>query len=181
MNYIESHFENMLSGKKIIIASSASISIYRIPDLIRDLKREGASVVSAMSQQAVSMIGQTIMEWATGNPAVTQITGNIEHISMFDENTILLVAPASYNTIGKMANGISDSIPSLFFSYALGHGNKIVVVPAMHRDMFESPVNKENIEKLKKLGVLVVDPEFDETKAKIAFSISSFLPFEIIV
>ena len=168
MNYIESHFENMLSGKKIIIASSASISIYRIPDLIRDLKREGASVVSAMSQQAVSMIGQTIMEWATGNPAVTKITGNIEHISMFDENTILLVAPASYNTIGKMANGISDSIPSLFFSYALGHGNKIVVVPAMHRDMFENPVNKENIEKLKKLGVLVVDPEFDETKAKIA-------------
>lgn len=168
MNYIESHFENMLSGKKVIIASSASISIYRIPDLIRDLKREGASVVSAMSNAAVSMIGKTIMEWATGNPAVTEITGKIEHISMFDDNTILLVAPASYNTIGKMANGISDSIPSLFFSYALGHGNKIVVVPAMHRDMFENPINKENIEKLKKHGVLIVDPEFDETKAKIA-------------
>jgi phosphopantothenoylcysteine decarboxylase/phosphopantothenate--cysteine ligase len=168
MNYIESHFENMLAGKKIIVASSASISIYRIPDLIRDLKREGASVVSVMSQSAVSMIGQTIMEWATGNPVITEISGNIEHISMFDDNTILLVAPASYNTIGKMANGISDSMPSLFFSYALGHGNSIVVVPAMHRDMMENPVNKENIEKLKKQGVLVVDPEFDETKAKIA-------------
>ncbi|WP_337861053.1 bifunctional phosphopantothenoylcysteine decarboxylase/phosphopantothenate--cysteine ligase CoaBC [Ferroplasma sp.] len=168
MNYIESHFENMLSGKKVIIVSSASISIYRIPDLIRDLKREGATVVSAMSQSAVSMIGKTIMEWATGNPVVTEITGNIEHISMFDDNTILLVAPASYNTIGKMANGISDSIPSLFFSYALGHGNSIVVVPAMHKDMFANPVNKENIEKLKNKGVLIVEPEFDETKAKIA-------------
>ena len=168
MNYIESHFENMLSGKKVIIASSASISIYRIPDLMRDIKREGATTVSAMSNSAVSMIGKTIMEWATGNPVVTEITGNIEHISMFDKDTILLVAPASYNTIGKMARGISDSIPSLFFSYALGHGNKIVVVPAMHRDMMENPVNKENIEILKKLGVLVVDPEFDETKAKIA-------------
>ncbi len=168
MNYIESHFENMLSGKKVIVASSASISIYRIPDLVRDLKREGASVVSAMSQSAVSMMGKTIMEWATGNSVVTEISGNIEHISMFDKNTILLVAPASYNTIGKMANGISDSIPSLFFSYALGHGNSIVVVPAMHRDMMENPVNKENIGKLKNLGVLVVDPEFDETKAKIA-------------
>ncbi len=168
MNYIESHFENMLSGKKVVIASSASISIYRIPDLIRDIKREGATTVSAMSNSAVSMIGKTIMEWATGNPVVTEITGNIEHISMFDKDTILLVAPASYNTIGKMARGISDSIPSLFFSYALGHGNKIVVVPAMHRDMMENPVNKENIEILKKLGVLVVDPEFDETKAKIA-------------
>ena len=168
MNYIESHFENMLSGKKVVIASSASISIYRIPDLIRDIKREGATTVSAMSNSAVSMIGKTIMEWATGNPVVTEITGNIEHISMFDKDTILLVAPASYNTIGKMARGISDSIPSLFFSYALGHGNKIVVVPAMHRDMMENPVNKENIGILKKLGVLVVDPEFDETKAKIA-------------
>jgi phosphopantothenoylcysteine decarboxylase/phosphopantothenate--cysteine ligase len=168
MNYIESHFENMLSGKKVIIASSASISIYRIPDLMRDIKREGATTVSAMSNSAVSMIGKTIMEWATGNPVVTEITGNIEHISMFDKDTILLVAPASYNTIGKMARGISDSIPSLFFSYALGHGNKIVVVPAMHRDMMENPVNKENIGILKKLGVLVVDPEFDETKAKIA-------------
>ncbi len=168
MNYIESHFENMLSGKKVIVASSASISIYRIPDLIRDLKREGASVISAMSPSAVSMIGKTIMEWATGNPVLTEITGNIEHISMFDDNTILLVAPASYNTIGKMANGISDNIPSLFFSYALGHGNSIVVVPAMHRDMMENPVNKENIETLKKHGVLVVDPEYDDTKAKIA-------------
>ncbi len=168
MNYIESHFENMLSGKKVIIASSASISIYRIPDLIRDIKREGAKTVSAMSRSAVSMIGKTIMEWATGNPVVTEITGNIEHISMFDENTVLLVAPASYNTIGKMARGISDSIPSLFFSYALGHGNKIVVVPAMHRDMMENPVNKENIETLKKMGVLVVEPEYDDTKAKLA-------------
>ena len=168
MNYIESHFENMLSGKKVIIASSASISIYRIPDLIRDIKREGAKTVSAMSRSAVSMIGKTIMEWATGNPVVTEITGNIEHISMFDENTVLLVAPASYNTIGKMARGISDSIPSLFFSYALGHGNKIVVVPAMHRDMMENPVNKENIDTLKKMGVLVVEPEYDDTKAKLA-------------
>ena len=73
MNYIESHFENMLSGKKIIVASSASISIYRIPDLIRDLKREGASVVSAMSQQAVSMIGQT-MKIGSGSPFSEIIT-----------------------------------------------------------------------------------------------------------
>ena len=56
MNYIESHFEYMLSGKKVIIASSASISIYRIPDLIRDIKREGAKVVSVMSNSAVAMI-----------------------------------------------------------------------------------------------------------------------------
>ncbi len=168
MNYTESHFENMLAGKKIIIASSASISIYRIPDLIRDIKREGADVISAMSSSAISLIGKTVMEWATGNPVVSEITGNIEHISLFDENTILLVAPASYNTIGKMANGISDSIPSLFFSYAIGHGNKVVVVPAMHKDMMQNEVNKHNIERLKGLGVFIVDPEYDDTKAKIA-------------
>ncbi|MEM0139821.1 MAG: bifunctional phosphopantothenoylcysteine decarboxylase/phosphopantothenate--cysteine ligase CoaBC [Ferroplasma sp.] len=168
MNYSESHFENLLSGKKVVIASSASISIYRIPDLIRDIKREGADVFSVMSSSAISMLGTTIMEWATGHPVIKEISGKIEHISMFDDNTILLVAPASYNTIGKMANGIADNMPSLFFSYALGHGNRIVVVPAMHRDMMENEVNKSNIKRLKELGIIFVDPEYDDTKAKLA-------------
>ncbi len=168
MNYIEPHFENMLSGKKVVIASSASISIYRIPDLIRDIKREGADVVSGMSETASKLIGPDVMKWASGHDAITKITGSIEHISLFDENTILLIAPASYNTIGKMASGISDSIPSLFFSFAYGHGNPVVVVPTMHKDMMNNKINLENIQKLKELGVLIVEPEYDDTKAKIA-------------
>jgi phosphopantothenoylcysteine decarboxylase/phosphopantothenate--cysteine ligase len=168
MNYIESHFENMLSGKKVVIASSASISIYRIPDLIRDIKREGADVISGMSENASKLINPDVMKWASGHDVVTKITGNIEHISLFDENTILLIAPASYNTIAKMANGIADNIPSLFFSYAYGHGNPVVIVPAMHKDMMNGKINMGNIKKLRELGILIVDPEYDDTKAKIA-------------
>ncbi len=168
MNYIESHFENMLSGKKVVIASSASISIYRIPDLIRDIKREGADVIPGMSENASKLIDPDVMKWASGHDVVTKITGNIEHISLFDENTILLIAPASYNTIAKMANGIADNIPSLFFSYAYGHGNPVVIVPAMHKDMMNNKINIENIKKLRELGILIVDPEYDDTKAKIA-------------
>ncbi len=168
MNYIETHFENMLSGKKVVIASSASISIYRIPDLIRDIKREGADVISGMSESAAKMVSPDVMKWASGHDVITKITGNIEHISLFDENTILLIAPATYNTIAKMANGIADNIPSLFFSFAYGHGNPVVIVPAMHKDMMNNKINLENIKKLKDSGVLIVDPEYDDTKAKIA-------------
>ncbi len=167
-SYIKSHFENMLHGKKVVIASSASISLYRIPDLIRDIKREGADVISGLSSSAAEMLNPEIFKWASGHEVVTKISGYIEHISLFDENTILLIAPASYNTIGKMANGIADNIPSLLFSYAHGHKNSVVVVPAMHKDMMNSDINKENIKKLEDIGVLIADPEYDETKAKLA-------------
>ncbi len=167
-SYIKSHFENMLHGKRVVVASSASISLYRIPDLIRDIKREGADVISGISSSAAEMLSPEIFKWATGHDVITEISGYIEHISLFDKDTILLIAPASYNTIGKMANGIADNIPSIFFSYAYGHKNPVIVVPAMHKDMMNTSINKENIKKLKETGVLIVEPEYDETKAKLA-------------
>ncbi len=164
----KTRFAGMLAGKNIIIATSASISIYRIPDLIRDLRREGADVTVAMSKASQDMVSPEVMKWASGHDVVTDITGNIEHITLFKEDTLLLLAPATYDSIGKMANGIADNIPSLFFSYALNATGKIVIVPAMHRHMMENKINLENIEKLKSLGCMIVEPEYDEEKAKIA-------------
>jgi len=169
--YDENSYSRMLEGYTVIVATSGSISIYRIPDLVRDLRREGADVIVGMSQSSAAMVSPEVMKWASERDVVTEITGRIEHISLFAENRekkILLIAPASYNTLGKMANGITDSIPSLFFSFAFGHGVKTVVAPAMHRSMMENPINQANIEKLRSLGVSFVDPIYDDEKAKLS-------------
>lgn len=164
-------FSGTLKNKRVVLATSASVSIYRVPDLVRDLRRKGADVIVAMSENSAKFISPEIMKWASENDVITQITGNIEHIKLFigrSEDTVLLVAPASYNTIGKMANGISDSVPSLLFSFALGQGTRIILAPAMHLDMMTNPINEKNIETLKNYGVQIVEPIYEEQKAKLS-------------
>ena len=164
-------FVSSLKGKRVIIGITASISIYRVPDIIRDLRREGAEVIAGMSREACEMVSPEVFKWATGNPVITNITGHIEHVSLFEErpgDTMLLVCPASYNFIGKAASGISDDVPSLFFSFALGNGNPIVVSPVMHEGMMVNPINKENLAKLEQLGVSIVPPRVESGKAKIS-------------
>ncbi len=167
----ETRFAGALSGKKVVLAITASISIYRIPDLIRDLRREGAEVTVGMSREAASMVNPNVMEWASEREVVTEITGFIEHISCFEgnpKNTLLMVCPASYNFIGKAASGISDDVPSLFFSFALGNGNPVLIAPVMHEGMMVNPINSANLKKLGEAGVAIVPPKMHSEKAKIS-------------
>lgn len=161
----------LLSGRRVVVGASGSISIYRLPDIIRELKVMGADVHAGLSGTAESLVGEEVFRWATGHDPVVKITGKIEHISLFEkgpENTVLLLAPATYNVIGKVASGISDTVPSVFFSYAFGAGVPVIVAPAMHRAMLENRILDENIVKLRKLGIDFVDPEMDPEKAKLS-------------
>lgn len=159
-----------LSGFRVVLGITGSISVYRIPDLVRDLVREGAEVRCGLSEAAQSLVSDDVFEWASGFKAVTRISGKIEHISLFTEpdKTVLLIAPATYNFIGKIANGIADTVPTLFFSYAFGKSVKVILSPAMHESMLKNPVLTENIERLHSLGVSFVQPKIEEEKAKIA-------------
>lgn len=164
-------FENSLAGKTVVVAATASISIYRLPDIIRDLRREGASVIVGMSREATELISPEVLKWASENEVITKITGEIEHISRFigqPENTLMLACPASYNFIGKAASGISDDVPSLFFSFALGNGNPVVISPVMHEGMMVNPINASNLKKLEDAGVSIIPPRIEEQKAKIS-------------
>jgi phosphopantothenoylcysteine decarboxylase/phosphopantothenate--cysteine ligase len=163
-----------LEGKKIVIGVTASISIYRIPDLVRDLVKLEASVTCAMSDPSQKLVSPEIFRWASGNDPVTSISGRVEHISFFSDpnNTVLVIAPATYNILGKMAAGISDEIPSLMFAYAFGHGVPVIVAPAMHEDMLRNPVMVDNIRRLSSLGVSFVSPRIEDEKAKISENIS---------
>lgn len=160
-----------LKGVSVVIGTTASIALYRIPDLIRELNRGGSAVHVGMSWSSAKLVSPEVMKWASGNEPIVNVTGDIEHIRLFDDagmKHVLVLAPASYNVIGKVASGISDTVPSLFFAYAFGHGVPVVIAPAMHRAMLENSIMQENLNKLKKLGVDIVDPEMDPEKAKLS-------------
>jgi len=157
-----------LRGKTIILAMSGGISIYRIPDVARLLIRHGANVVPFMSREASNLINPRIMEWATGNKPIIKMSGYAEHVNICGESDAVLVAPATANTIGKIANGIADTPITLCVMVALGAHIPIVIAPAMNDNMWNNPLVKSNLDSLAQLGVRIVEPVIMEEKAKLA-------------
>jgi|Deesub1362B_J571_1020462.scaffolds.fasta_scaffold00007_322 phosphopantothenoylcysteine decarboxylase/phosphopantothenate--cysteine ligase len=160
-----------LLGKKIVLAIPGSIAAVECVKLARELIRHGAEVHAVMSENAQKIIHPYAMEFATGNKVVTEITGFIEHVELCGEHEnkadLVLVCPATANTISKIACGIDDTPVTTVVTTAFAH-TPIMIAPAMHSTMYEHPVIRENIEKLKKLGVEFIGPKFEEGKAKVA-------------
>jgi len=163
---------NLLKERKIALCITGSVAAAKCPDIARELMRHGAEVYAVMSAMAQKIIHPYLMEWATGNPVVTELTGKIEHVMLAgefpDKVDLVLVAPATANTISKIACGIDDTPVTTVVSTAFGSNIPIMVVPAMHESMYRHPVVTENVRKLQSLGVEFVGPRVEEGKAKIA-------------
>ncbi|MEM1537367.1 MAG: bifunctional phosphopantothenoylcysteine decarboxylase/phosphopantothenate--cysteine ligase CoaBC [Candidatus Nezhaarchaeales archaeon] len=159
-----------LQGLKIVICITGSAAAFKCPDLARELMRHGADVHVVMTATATRFIHPSLMEWATGNPVTVELTGKAEHISLAGEHKLkadlVLVAPSTANTIGKAAHGIADTSVTTVILTAMGSGIPILIVPAMHSSLYKSPINQENIEKLKRIGVEFIEPRWEEGKAK---------------
>jgi phosphopantothenoylcysteine decarboxylase/phosphopantothenate--cysteine ligase len=162
----------LLAGKRIAIGITGSVAVLEIVKLARTLMRYGATVYAAMTKAAIELIQPDLVEWAIGNPVITKLTGQIEHVHLCgqhpDKVDLLLIAPSTANTIGKIANGIDDTVVTTFATTAFGTGIPIAIVPAMHATMYDNPMVVENISKLKKEGVHFIGPRIEEGKAKIA-------------
>ncbi len=134
--------------------------------------RHGATVVPVLSAEAARLIGEPLLHWATGQRPVTELTGEIEHVAQVGNvpghADLLLIAPATANTIGKIAAGIDDGPVTTFATTAIGEGIPVIVVPAMHEPMYRHPIVGRNLETLRGIGVEVVMPRIEEGKAKIA-------------
>jgi phosphopantothenoylcysteine decarboxylase/phosphopantothenate--cysteine ligase len=156
-------------GKKIVLCITGSVAAYKAIELSRMLMRHGADVHVVMSKSAHMATSPDIMNWATGNDVVTKLTGNLEHVVLADVNTsdLILVYPCTANTIGKMANGIDDTTVASVLSVALGTTLPILVAPAMHGPMYTNQIIRQNIERLKGIGVKFLGPCLTEGKAKI--------------
>ena len=159
-----------MKSKKIVIGVCGSVAAIRVPELIRELKRKGIGVQCVMSESAKSIIHPNVLEWASGNEVVTELTGKVEYIESLGvdgDASLLLICPATANTISKIASGIDDTTVTTFATTALGSKIPVVIVPAMHMSMYKNPFVAENIRRLKKIGVKFIEPKIEENKAKV--------------
>lgn len=159
-----------LKDKKIVLCISGSIAAVESPKLARLLMRHGADVYVAMSGAAQKIIRPEALEWATGNPVITELTGKIEHVQLAGnwkgKADLVLLAPSTANTISKIANGIDDTVVTTIISTALGSDIPLIIIPSMHESMYKHPIVTENLKKLESLRVEIVRPILEEGKAK---------------
>jgi len=168
---ISSTKSKKLKGKRIVLAVCGSIAAIEAPKLARELMRHGAEVIPVLSEAGQTVIHPWALECVTGKKTITEITGFCEHIEHCGDwegkVDMLLICPATANTISKIATGIDDSVVTTYASTALGAKIPIVIALAMHESMINNPFVQENIAKLKKTGVRFVDPKMEEEKAKL--------------
>jgi len=163
---------NELGGKKIALLVSSSVASFKTPEIARELMRHGADVHIVTTPSSEKMVGADLLEWATGNPVVTKLTGKLEHIALAGNSQthvdLVLIAPATANTIGKLASGIDDTPVTTVAATAVGSKIPVLIAPAMHEPLYDHPLVQQNIASLEEIGVQFIQPEVVEGKAKIA-------------
>ena len=147
----------------IVLCVTGSVAAVETVKLARELKRKGFQVKCFMSDGACDIINPYALEFATGEKVITKLTGDIEHVKYADED-LILVAPATANVISKFTYKIADNPINTLLLTASGYNTPIVFVPSMHQSMYQAV--DENIQKLKKEGVVFMEPKQEENKAK---------------
>ena len=161
----------MLAGVNVALCVSGSIAAVKTTELVHELRRRGATVRAVMTESAQGIVHPWSVEFATENPVVTEITGNIEHVELCGREgwaDVLLIAPATANTVGKIGAAIDDTPVTTCATTALGSGVPVVIAPAMHEPMYDHPGVTDAIARVESWGVRFVPPRIEEGKAKIA-------------
>lgn len=142
---------------KVLLGVSSSIAIYKACELVRSLKKSGHEVRVVMSPFSERLIGRLCFEALSGNKAYAEWEDDpLLHINLPRWSDLFLIAPCSVNTLSKIALGIGDN---LLTTCALSHKGTLMVAPAGNVEMYKNPAVQENLEKLRKRGVIIVEPE----------------------
>ncbi len=150
----------LLGDKRIALAVTGSIAAVEAVKIARELIRHGAEVYPYMTKSALKFIGKDALLFATGHEPVVELTGRDEHLEDFDA---ILVAPATADIISKAACGIADDAVSTLI---LGNLRRCIFVPAMNAKMYENPILRENMDKLKKYAE-ILEPKEEEGELKV--------------
>ncbi len=150
----------MLQGKCIILGVTGSIAAYKIANLASALKKAKADVHVIMTKNAREFITPVTFETLTGNKCLVDTFDrdfefSVEHVALGKRADLALVAPATANVIGKMANGIADD---MLTTTLLACRCQIMVAPAMNTAMYENRIVQDNLKKLKNYGIAVIEP-----------------------
>ncbi len=155
---------NYLQGKSIALCVTGGIAAIETPKLARQLRRYGAVVHAYATHTALQFVGEAALEWGTGNKVVTELSGLAEHICIDD---LVLVAPATLNTINGVFSGAADNVVTTLISSALGKGTPVYMTPTMHESMYKNPFLQKNLGAAIDYGIHIIKPRMDEGKAKI--------------
>ena len=159
-------YSTTLKDTSIVVGVTSSAAAYRTIDIVRELMRRGADVYVVMSRDATKLISPTLFEWATGNEVYVEFGGETGHIALSKMCSSMIIAPATLNTIAKIASGIADTSVALTAITMMGMGKPVVIAPAMHKCLWDSPQAKEVLSKIRRLDITVVPPAIEEDKAK---------------
>jgi len=153
----------ILKDKEILIGITGGISAYKICELVRLFVKEGARPQVVMTKNATRFVSPLTFETLSQRAVYTDLfTGSSQpvlHIELADKADLMVIAPATANIIGKLAGGIADDLLSTIY---LAYTGKVIICPAMNVNMYNHPAVQENLEKLKKRGVFVLEPEEGE-------------------
>ena len=161
----------MLEGVNVALGVTGSIAAVKVVELAHELRRRGAEVRGVLTESAQGIVHPWAVEFATDNEPVTDLTGRVEHVELCGRDgwaDVLLLAPCTANTVGKIAAAVDDSPVTTTATTAIGAGVPVVVAPAMHEPMYDHPGVLDAIDRVESWGVGFVDPRIEEGKAKIA-------------
>ncbi len=150
----------MLKGKTVVLAVTGSIAAYKIASLTSMLKKLHADVQVLMTRNATNFINPITFETLTANKCLVDTFDrnfqySVEHVALAKKADVVLVAPASANVIGKIANGLADD---MLTTTVMACTCKKIISPAMNTQMFFNPIVQDNLQKLQRFGYEVIQP-----------------------
>lgn len=151
----------MLKGKTVVLGVCGSIAAYKTADLASALKKLGADVHVIMTKNATNIINPIAFESLAGNKCMVDTFDrnfqfNIAHISIAQKADVCLIAPASANVIGKIANGIADD---MLTTTVMAMNCRVIISPAMNVNMFHNKIVQDNLLRLEGFGYEIIPPE----------------------
>ncbi len=155
---------SQLEGYHIGLCVTGGIAAIESPKVARQLRRYGAEVRVYTTNEALKFVGEDSLIWGSGREVVKNLTGKAEHICLED---LVLVAPATLNTINKVFSGVADNVVSCLIASALGKKVPVYMAPTMHISLYNNPFFQENLARAEKYGITIIEPRFGENKAKI--------------
>jgi phosphopantothenoylcysteine decarboxylase/phosphopantothenate--cysteine ligase len=152
---------SILQNKRLVLGVSGGIAAYKAVELLRLLTGAGASVRVIMTRNAQWFVGKTTFEALSGRPVFSDMfdaagDGSIRHIDWARETDAAVIAPATANIVGKLANGIADDALSTFMMAVTAPK---IICPAMNTHMYESPAVQRNLDRLRSDGFAILSPD----------------------
>jgi phosphopantothenoylcysteine decarboxylase/phosphopantothenate--cysteine ligase len=150
-----------MSTAKIVLGVTGGIACYKAVDLASQLTQSGYFVTTIMTDHAKEFVGPATFRGVTRNPVYDSLWADtsrpVPHISLGEDADVFIVAPATANVIGKIANGLADD---LLTTTIMATPAKKIIVPSMNTNMWNNPIVQDNLKKLQELGFTIIEPDY---------------------